>query len=210
MTGAVCPIRVDGRAVSAGVAIPVPDGALVSIGAPWDGLRSYLSVRGGIDAVPVLGSRSRDTLGASAPHRSSGRPGRARRADDALDPLHRLDAALRGAPRGRRTALPARPEARLGRRAGQVGLARRIRRRPGGGPARRRPSPQAGGGTAERADGAGAIQVPPSGEPVLCLADHPVTGGYPVAGVLTERAADRAAQLRPGQRCRLIAVGQVS
>ncbi len=52
----------------------------------------------------------------------------------------------------------------------------------------------------------GAIQVPPSGEPVIFLADHPVTGGYPVAGVLTAQAADRAAQLRPGQRCRLVAV----
>jgi allophanate hydrolase subunit 2 len=44
----------------------------------------------------------------------------------------------------------------------------------------------------------GAIQVPSSGQPLIFLADHPVTGGYPVIGVLTERAADDAAQLRPG------------
>jgi allophanate hydrolase subunit 2 len=44
----------------------------------------------------------------------------------------------------------------------------------------------------------GAVQLPPSGELVVFLADHPVTGGYPVIGVLTQQAADRAAQLRPG------------
>ena len=50
----------------------------------------------------------------------------------------------------------------------------------------------------------GAIQLPPGGEPVLFLADHPVTGGYPVVGVLTASAADRAAQLRPGDAVRLV------
>ncbi|MBW8730524.1 MAG: allophanate hydrolase subunit 2 family protein, partial [Terrabacter sp.] len=49
----------------------------------------------------------------------------------------------------------------------------------------------------------GAVQVPPGGEPVLFLADHPVTGGYPVVAVLTPRANALAAQLRPGQRVRL-------
>ena len=33
--------------------------------------------------------------------------------------------------------------------------------------------------------------------------DHPVTGGYPVIGVLTDADADSAAQLRPGQHVRL-------
>jgi biotin-dependent carboxylase-like uncharacterized protein len=44
----------------------------------------------------------------------------------------------------------------------------------------------------------GAVQVPPSGELVVFLADHPVTGGYPVIAVLTDAAADRLAQCRPG------------
>ncbi|MDY4385662.1 5-oxoprolinase subunit C family protein [Pectobacterium aroidearum] len=30
----------------------------------------------------------------------------------------------------------------------------------------------------------GSVQVPPSGQPVLFLADHPQTGGYPVVGAL--------------------------
>ncbi|NED60856.1 biotin-dependent carboxyltransferase family protein, partial [Streptomyces sp. SID10244] len=41
----------------------------------------------------------------------------------------------------------------------------------------------------------GAVQVPPSGRPVIFLADHPVTGGYPVIAVLTPSAVDQAAQL---------------
>lgn len=44
----------------------------------------------------------------------------------------------------------------------------------------------------------GALQVPASGQPVLFLADHPVTGGYPVIAVLTTQALAVAAQLTPG------------
>jgi allophanate hydrolase subunit 2 len=48
----------------------------------------------------------------------------------------------------------------------------------------------------------GAVQVPPDGQPVLFLADHPVTGGYPVIAVVLDADADRAAQVRPGQAVR--------
>lgn len=48
----------------------------------------------------------------------------------------------------------------------------------------------------------GALQVPPSGEPVLFLADHPVTGGYPVIGVVVDADLDRAGQLGPGDSVR--------
>ncbi len=30
----------------------------------------------------------------------------------------------------------------------------------------------------------GAVQVPPDGQPVVFLADHPTTGGYPVIAVV--------------------------
>jgi allophanate hydrolase subunit 2 len=48
----------------------------------------------------------------------------------------------------------------------------------------------------------GALQVPPDGRPILFLADHPVTGGYPVIGVVLHADLPAAAQLRPGQRLR--------
>jgi len=45
----------------------------------------------------------------------------------------------------------------------------------------------------------GALQVPPDGMPILLLADHPVTGGYPVIAVVASADLGLAAQLRPGQ-----------
>jgi allophanate hydrolase subunit 2 len=45
----------------------------------------------------------------------------------------------------------------------------------------------------------GALQVPPDGMPILLLADHPVTGGYPVIAVVRSADLGLAAQLRPGQ-----------
>jgi allophanate hydrolase subunit 2 len=44
--------------------------------------------------------------------------------------------------------------------------------------------------------------VPPSGQPILLLADHPTTGGYPVIAVVISDDLRQAAQLRPGQQLR--------
>jgi allophanate hydrolase subunit 2 len=52
----------------------------------------------------------------------------------------------------------------------------------------------------------GALQVPPDGAPVLFLADHPVTGGYPVLAVVVTADLPLAAQLRPGDAVHFRAV----
>ena len=44
----------------------------------------------------------------------------------------------------------------------------------------------------------GAVQVPPDGRPMVFLADHPTTGGYPVIGVVPSAALAAAAQAPPG------------
>jgi allophanate hydrolase subunit 2 len=44
----------------------------------------------------------------------------------------------------------------------------------------------------------GAVQVPPDGQPLVFLADHPTTGGYPVLGVVHPVDLWQCAQLRPG------------
>ena len=49
---------------------------------------------------------------------------------------------------------------------------------------------------------AGSLQVSHDGQPILLLADHPTTGGYPVIGVVVSADLGVAAQLRPGQRVR--------
>jgi allophanate hydrolase subunit 2 len=48
----------------------------------------------------------------------------------------------------------------------------------------------------------GAVQVPPDGRPVVFLADHPPTGGYPVLAVVEEAGLWQCAQLRPGAEVR--------
>jgi allophanate hydrolase subunit 2 len=49
---------------------------------------------------------------------------------------------------------------------------------------------------------AGALEVPPDGQPILLLADYPTTGGYPVIAVVHSADVGRAGQLRPGERVR--------
>lgn len=44
----------------------------------------------------------------------------------------------------------------------------------------------------------GAIQVPASGQPVLFLRDHPLTGGYPVIAAVAPHHRDLAGQIPPG------------
>ena len=51
----------------------------------------------------------------------------------------------------------------------------------------------------------GAVQIPHSGQPVLFLADHPLTGGYPVIATVLPSALDLAGQIPPGARIRFFA-----
>ncbi|MDO5494675.1 MAG: hypothetical protein Q4G64_03065, partial [bacterium] len=51
---------------------------------------------------------------------------------------------------------------------------------------------------------AGSIQIPPDGKPVLFMRDHPVTGGYPVIGVVESADIDLLAQMAPGSRIRFM------
>ena len=48
----------------------------------------------------------------------------------------------------------------------------------------------------------GAVQVPPSGEPIIKMVDGPVTGGYPVLGVIPSVDHGRLAQAAPGATLR--------
>ncbi|EKX67961.1 5-oxoprolinase subunit C family protein, partial [Streptomyces ipomoeae] len=52
----------------------------------------------------------------------------------------------------------------------------------------------------------GAVQVPPDGRPVVFLADHPTTGGYPVVAVVHPADLPAAAQATPGTPVRFVTV----
>ena len=53
----------------------------------------------------------------------------------------------------------------------------------------------------------GALQVPPDGKLVLFLADHPLTGGYPVIGAVAAHHLDLAGQIPIGAKIRFRLLG---
>jgi biotin-dependent carboxylase-like uncharacterized protein len=178
-------------------------GAELSVWLPPVGLRTYLAVRGGVDVPPVLGSRSTDTLSGlgPAPLKPGDRlpVGTLQAEEPFVDvaPIRRPSSApvLRVLPGPRRdwldpaawTALTTQPWT-VTADSNRVGL-----RLAGPSLPRTRDDELPSEGLVP-----GAVQVPPDGAPVLFLADHPVTGGYPVLAVVTTADLPAAAQLRPG------------
>jgi biotin-dependent carboxylase-like uncharacterized protein len=202
LVGAPAGVTVNGRPAGWGVPIDLPAGATLAVAVPADGLRGYLAVAGGIVVDPVLGSRSTDTLSGLGPavlragaQLPLGRPGGSPGCVD-VTPWSRLADPIRVRVRlGPRDGLFADPGAMFGTpyvvaEGDRVGL--RLR----GAPLVRDSA------TELPSEGlvAGAIQVPPDGQPLIFLADHPTTGGYPVVGVTHPVDRHRLAQARPGAR----------
>ncbi|MFD2417893.1 5-oxoprolinase subunit C family protein [Amycolatopsis pigmentata] len=208
VTGPSVAVTVDGRAAGSQVPIHLAPGRTLTVGTPATGLRCYLAVSGGIDAEAQLGSRSRDTLSEIGPAPLA--PG------DVLP----LGAPL-GLPTGEDVLVPPRfsgelvvpvvlgprddwfdePSERLARTWTVTPESNRVGLRLDGERLARTTERE---GTELASEGllTGAIQVPPSGLPVVFLADHPTTGGYPVVAVVTASALPALAQARPGTRVR--------
>ncbi len=209
VTGAPAPADIDGEPADHDTVLRLTAGRTLRLRAPKVGLRSYLAVAGGVAVPPVLGSASTDSLSKLGPAPLArgdrlpiGVPGRITTPAvlPAPTPLGDPVTVLRVVfgPRDdwftEPTALTA-GQWQVSPQSNRVGL--RLDR----------PDPQEP--ALRRRDDAelpsegmvpGGIQVPPSGQPVLLLADHPLTGGYPVVAVVVDDDIDRAAQLRPGQR----------
>lgn len=205
VTGAPCPVTVDGREVGSHTVFFAEPGARVRLGAPTAGLRSYLGVRGGVEPEAVLGSRSSDVMSGVGPRPLEagdvlpvGCPGdRFSDLDTVAVPDLGGEVVLR-AVRGPRDAWVRDADALTTAAWEVTDRSNRVGMRLGGhafAAARDEQLPSEGAWR-------GAVQVPPSGEPVLFLADHPVTGGYPVVAVVVDADVDRAAQLRPGDTVR--------
>ncbi|WP_456599692.1 5-oxoprolinase subunit C family protein [Blastococcus sp. SYSU DS0616] len=203
VTGAPVPVVVDGRPAPFAAPTTVRPGAVLGLGPPRAGLRSYLAVRGGVDVSPVLGSRSTDTLSGLGPAVLTagtrlpvgGLAGEEPVVDVAPVGAPSDRPVLRVLPGPRRdwlddAAWPALLGAgwAVGADSDRVGL--------------RLAGPRLGrardGELPSEGLVPGALQVPPDGAPVLFLADHPVTGGYPVLAVVVTADLPAAAQLRPG------------
>ncbi|MEU5426988.1 biotin-dependent carboxyltransferase family protein [Streptomyces olivoreticuli] len=212
VTGTPCAVRVDGRPVAWGAAVRVPAGAVLDVGAAVGGVRAYVALGGGVAVPPVLGSRSRDLLSGLGP--------------EPLTDGAKLPLGAPCGPSGGADAVPwAGPPARglvlpvvLGPRDDWF-TAEALRVLSGGGhrvsPASNRIGLRTEGPALARAregelpsEGMvlGAVQVPPDGRPVVFLADHPTTGGYPVIGVVPEPSLAAAAQAAPGTPVRFVPV----
>ncbi|WP_162570317.1 5-oxoprolinase/urea amidolyase family protein [Variovorax sp. SRS16] len=193
-------------------AIALADGDTVALAEPRAGVRSYLSVRGGFAIAPVLGSCATDTLARVGPPPLA--------VGDVLRVRAVTAGGVVGAPETPPADLPTLQEevvldivlgprtdwfaadaierlcsqpwqvtpqsSRVGiRLAGEQPLVRtRLSELPSEGTAR------------------GSLQVPPSGQPVLFLADHPLTGGYPVIASVAIHHLDRAGQIPVNARVR--------
>jgi biotin-dependent carboxylase-like uncharacterized protein len=211
VTGAPCPVSVAGRPAAWGAPVRVAGGAVLEVGAAVSGVRSYVAFAGGVAVEPVLGSRSTDLLSGLGP---------APLTDGAVLPLGRplgLSGYADAVP------WPGPPEelalrVRLGPRDDWF-TAGALRTLTLGGyrvsSASNRIGLRTEGPTLERAvrgelpsEGMvlGGVQVPPSGLPLVLLADHPTTGGYPVIGVVPEADLSAAAQAVPGTRVRFVLV----
>ncbi|MGH8785205.1 MAG: 5-oxoprolinase subunit PxpB [Cupriavidus necator] len=198
-------------------AVALADGDTLSIGQPLAGARSYVAARGGFAVAPVLSSCATDTLAKVGPAPLA--------VGDVLDLLPAPAGAVVGTPELPAADLPtveqdvvldvvlgprtdwftAESVARLAaqrwqvtpqsnrvglRLAGEVPLERAIT-----------------GELPSEGTALGALQVPPSGQPVLFLADHPLTGGYPVIGAVAPYHLDRAGQIPVGAWLRFNPVG---
>jgi biotin-dependent carboxylase-like uncharacterized protein len=211
-------LRFDGRAAVAltgATTVEVRElapGDVLEVGRCVHGVRTYICVRGGIDIEPTLGSRSTDLLTGLGPA-----------------PLQAGDVLQVGPEPAEKPrpgtvperVLPAEPvlRVRFGPRddwftaAGIDALC--------GEPWRvsassNRVGVRLEGPPLERArhdellsEGlvTGALQVPPSGRPILLLQDHPTTGGYPVIAVVHSDDLWLAGQLTPGQHVRFAVDG---
>jgi biotin-dependent carboxylase-like uncharacterized protein len=198
VVGAVA--AVDGSRVD-GVA-DVPAGGVLAVGRTVPGARGYVAVAGGIAVAPVLGSRGTDTLAGLGPPVLVA--GMRLPVGPAVGPVAGVAGAVPGGPvrliagphddwfeGGALETLCANPYT-VTPAADRVGL------RLAGPPLRRSRT----GELPACGMVAGALQVPPDGQPILLLANHGPTGGYPVIAVVATVDLTLPGQARPGTELR--------
>lgn len=218
-TLAIRPAAGTGFNAAAGQAVALEAGDAVTIEASATGVCSYLAVRGGFEVAPVLGSASFDSLAQLGPdpvragaeivvrHRRGGRAVLAEPVPlpdlPASGDLVELDIVM-----GPRTSwFTETAIAQLtGREWTVTPQSDRVGLRLAGATPLKRVDPQAelpSEGTIR-----GAVQVPHSGQPIVFLADHPLTVGYPVIATIAPYHLDLAGQVPAGARIRFRALVQ--
>ncbi|HEX7385793.1 MAG TPA: 5-oxoprolinase/urea amidolyase family protein [Castellaniella sp.] len=215
---------------AAGNQLQMRDGQVLRLGRPRAGMRCYVAVLGGWDVPPVLGSRATDVLASIGPAplvRGDRLPVGELGGTALLHPARRPELSSGSLAPGEQAA-GVRPEwaapspgsalvlrvllgprnawfdsASVRRLEEQLWIVTPQSNRVGLRLSGEQPLVRAHVGELP-SEGmvAGALQVPPSGQPVLFLADHPLTGGYPVVAVVLDEDLDLLAQASPGMQLR--------
>ena len=204
VTGASFALDLDGQPVPMDMVLTLPPGATLTFGPRRAGARAYLAVRGGLEVPRLLGSRSTWPM---SPRRG------------ALTDATRLTVASRVArlplaeawpspPPAERVRVMPGPDAEEVPGAFEALCAGRYRLLPTStrmacpldGPSIDLTMPQRSSwGTVN-----GAVQVLPSGAPVVLLAERQTTGGYPVVAVVITADLSQVAQRAPGDEIRFV------
>lgn len=229
LTGAECPLRIGNGTAATWRRVEVAAHETIEIGHARRGARAYLAVAGGFAVDAVLGSASTDVNASIGPF--GGRP--LRKGDRLM--LAASDDDDANAERAqRRTSTP--PWSLDPRPWFDPDFARRIRIIPGPhldaleAPSRAallardfRIAPDSNR-VGFRLDGprlvfahpiemiseplaAGTLQLPPGGQPIALMAEHPTIGGYPRLGQIAAIDLPRLAQRRPSDTVRFAAIG---
>ncbi len=219
IAGADCDAMLDGRRCANWGKHVASEGSILQFGHPKRGVYSYLGVSGGVDVPLVLGSRTTDVAAAFG-----GFQGRALRAGDRLragapsvcavgtfsvappqlsvftHAYHDGATSIRVIAGGEIESFDERSRRALWENRWRVGHeSNRMGYRLHGEALRYEGEQLASHGVFP-----GVIQVPPSGEPIVLLADAHTTGGYPKAGVVIDADLPLVAQARPGELLQLL------
>jgi antagonist of KipI len=207
VTGAAFDLTLDGHLVSMNTAVSASKGSRLRFGARRRGARAYLAVAGGFDVPLVFGSRATHVIS-----RMGGLSGRALASGDTLSigrptagSAHRLACGALPMPQGgaRVRVCPGPDEEAFGSDAMSVltraryqitSASNRMGYRLAGPPL----AVAAQADQISEATPAGSLQIPPSGEPILLMADRQTTGGYPRIATVISADLPLAGQLAPG------------
>ncbi len=211
VTGGLFDLTLDATPMALNARVAVRSGSVLKWGSRRQGARAYLAIEGGVDVPLVLGSRSTHVVAGMG-----GLEGRPLKAGDRLStgPVRRetkgsspdLHAALRpvSVPEDGATLRViagdqhlfeqlAGGEFRVSSRSDRMGY------RLDGTPIHSEAGEQISASVAT-----GTVQVTPTGQPILLMADHATTGGYPIAGTVIAADVSVAAQLAPGDWVRFV------
>jgi KipI family sensor histidine kinase inhibitor len=219
VTGGDLSPRLDGSEVPGWTACRVPGGSTLKFGRRQAGLRAYLAVAGGIHVRLILSSASTYLRGEFGGHK-----GRALQVGDVLAvgaaPAGTAELEGRALPLAARPPYSREPVVRVvlgphAERFPQSALDTLLGNAYAVGPASDRMGYRLQGPPLARREPAdilsqglplGGVQVPGDGQPIILLADHQTTGGYPLIATVIRADLPLLAQLAPGDRVRFRAV----